>query len=72
MRTHPPLFTALCRRLSPQHPVNVLARRLAVQEDTDRRLIDQINLGRIRASVFAGMPQYRPPGYSDHHGKDER
>lgn len=61
MRTHPPLFAALCRRLSPQHPANVLARRIALQEDTDRR-----------ASAFASMPQYRPPGYSDHHGKDER
>ena len=33
MSTHPPIFTAMCRRLSPRHPVNVLARRIAFHED---------------------------------------
>lgn len=33
MSTHPPIFTAMCRRLSPRHPVNVLARRIAFRED---------------------------------------
>lgn len=59
MSTHPPLFTALTRRLSPRHPVSVLARKIAHRED---RLLANIN--RITET-------YYPRGWSDHHGKDD-
>lgn len=58
MRTHPPLFTALCRRHGPQHAANVLARKLAHREN---HLINRI------MQTYA---RYYPPGWSDHHEKD--
>jgi hypothetical protein len=51
--------------------VNVLARRIAVQEDTDSELIKAIDRLLIRGTAFARHPAYRPSGYSDHHGRDE-
>lgn len=56
MNTHPPIFTALCRRLSPRHPVNVLARRIAFMED--------------RVPVFETRLVYRPRGWDQPHERD--
>lgn len=57
-RTHPPLFNALTRRLSPRHPVNVLARRIAHREDTPA------------TTTTRRYPPYYPPNYSDPHERD--
>lgn len=56
MSTHPPIFTALCRRLSTRHPVNVLARRIAYWED--------------RVPVLETRLVYRPRGWDQPHEKD--
>jgi hypothetical protein len=56
MNTHPPIFTAMCRRLSPRHPVNILARRIAFTEH--------------REPVLETRLIYRPRGWDQHHDKD--
>ena len=56
MSTHPPIFTAMCRRLSPRHPVNVLARRIAFHEH--------------REPVLETRLIYRPRGWNELEGDD--
>lgn len=63
MRTHPPLFDALTSRLDPQHPVNVLARKIAHREC---RLLTRIN------NITEKYAPYYPPGWSEPHERDQR
>lgn len=65
MSTHPPLFTALARRLSPRHPVSVLARRIALMEHVNEITDRQIQRALIYGSAFAGTPPYRRPSANE-------
>ena len=58
MKTHPPIFTRLARRLDPYGPVNILARRLAHTEASgamNARIDALLNRGR-----HPRFPNYQP------------